>query len=616
MPNEGENISETPRSPVFSPYSAPPLHTTPQALITEIAHLTAERERFLFVEQIGGIGTFEWNIADNQITWSPALEALYGLPPGGFEGKYENWARYVHPADLPLVEASLRQTLHGEGAYQVEFRVIWPDGSLHWLLAKGDFYTYELSQTRRILGINIDITERKALLKQSLTNSHFLADASKYLSASLDYRESLAQVVSLAVTDLAHWCRIDLLEKDGTLSQFTGARTGYADPTWLRLSPQQTFSQERRAGVWQVVQTGKPMLTTQITDELLIALANNEQESAWLRAAHASFVMIVPIVQHNQAQGAITLLSDHEPFFSPDTQLLMLEELASRIALTLENARVYQDLQDLNANLEAQVLQRTEALQETAETLRQSNGELERSNQELQDFAHVASHDLQEPLRKIQAFGNLLAEEYGPELGDGHMYIERMRNAAAHMQVLINDLLAFARVTSKAQPFEQVDLNVVAHDVLDDLENRIQTSGGQVEVDSLPTIEADAFQMRQALQNLVGNALKFHRPGVPPRVRISVIQEQTSEQETFQLCIADNGIGFDEKYLDRIFTVFQRLHGKNEYEGTGIGLAVVRKIILRHNGTITAKSEPGVGSTFFLVLPATQTTKKEVVIDR
>jgi signal transduction histidine kinase len=490
MLNEGEYTAETPSHHLPASYSAHPPYATPQPLDERVVRLVAERERFLFTEQIGGLGTFDWNVADNQITWSPALEGLYGLPPGGFEGKYENWVRYVHPADLPLVEASLQQTVRGEGAYQVEFRVIWPDGSVHWLLAKGDLYTYDPKQAKRILGINIDITD----LKQSLANSHFLAEASKYLSASLDYEEALAHVVSLAASGMADWCRIDLLEKDGTLSQFTGAPTGYADSTWLRLSQQQTFTPERRVGVWQALQTRKPVLAKQITDGLLVALANNEQEGAWLRAAHCSSATIVPIILHNKAQGAITFLSGQSPFSASDAELLMLEELANRIALALENAHVYQDLQHLNTNLEALVMQRTEALLETAETLRQLNRELERSNQELQDFAHVASHDLQEPLRKIQAFGNLLAEEYGAELGDGHMYIERMRKAAARIQVRINDLLAFARVTSKAQPCEQVDLNVIARDVLDDLENRIQTSGGQVEVGPLPTIEADAFQ--------------------------------------------------------------------------------------------------------------------------
>jgi light-regulated signal transduction histidine kinase (bacteriophytochrome) len=237
------------------------------------------------------------------------------------------------------------------------------------------------------------------------------------------------------------------------------------------------------------------------------------------------------------------------------------------------------------------------------------NAELERSNQELQEFAYVASHDLQEPLRKIQAFGNLLHEEYATDLGDGQEYIERMRNAATRMRVLIDDLLTFSRVATKTLPFSPVNLATIARDVIDDLDTRIRETQGTVAIESLPTIDADPRQMYQMLQNLLGNALKFHRPNVTPIIKVTAkIQDSapTDESSTVQQCILtveDNGIGFDEKYLDKIFTVFQRLHGRNEYAGTGIGLAVVRKIVERHGGQITATSSSGIGSRFIVTLP-------------
>jgi light-regulated signal transduction histidine kinase (bacteriophytochrome) len=270
-------------------------------------------------------------------------------------------------------------------------------------------------------------------------------------------------------------------------------------------------------------------------------------------------------------------------------------------------------LQDLNTNLEAMVAARTQELEQSAEVLRQLNIELQRSNQELQDFAYVASHDLQEPLRKIQAFGNLLEEEYGAQIGEGKAYLDRMRNSAGRMRVLIEDLLTFSRVTTKAQPFSQVDLNVIMRDVIDDLSSRLQTTQGRIEVlGDLPTIEADPRQMYQMLQNLLSNALKFHRADQPPHVRVHAeLQEQPDASKQYALFVEDNGIGFDEKYLDRIFTVFQRLHGRGSYEGTGIGLAVVRKIIERHGGTITASSAPGKGSTFIVTLPACQISSEK-----
>ncbi|PLS81190.1 histidine kinase, partial [Candidatus Saccharibacteria bacterium] len=170
---------------------------------------------------------------------------------------------------------------------------------------------------------------------------------------------------------------------------------------------------------------------------------------------------------------------------------------------------------------------------------------------------------------------------------------------------LIEDLLSFSRVTTQARPFVPVDLNKVMEDVTSDLETRISETGGAVQVEDLPTVMADPTQMRQLLQNLVGNALKFHKSDVPPvvRVRSEAVTAKSGKIKEFRLTITDNGIGFDEKYLDRIFAVFQRLHSRDSYKGTGIGLAVCRKIVERHGGTITALSTEGVGSTFIITLP-------------
>jgi PAS domain S-box-containing protein len=248
------------------------------------------------------------------------------------------------------------------------------------------------------------------------------------------------------------------------------------------------------------------------------------------------------------------------------------------------------------------------------ETVKAYAERLERSNRELQDFAYVASHDLQEPLRKIEAFGDRLQSKCGDALSeDGRMYLERMRNAATRMRSLINDLLTYSRVTTKAQPFVPTDLNVVLEGVVSDLHVAIERSGARIEAGRLPTIDADATQMRQLLQNLIGNALKFRKPDAPPVVtvsgeRVTDTKHASSTDEPdgnwCRITVADNGIGFDQKYADRIFNMFERLHGRGEYEGTGIGLATCRKIVERHGGTIEARSVPGEGSTFVVSLPA------------
>jgi signal transduction histidine kinase len=187
-----------------------------------------------------------------------------------------------------------------------------------------------------------------------------------------------------------------------------------------------------------------------------------------------------------------------------------------------------------------------------------------------------------------------------------------MQKAAARMQTLISDLLSFSRVTTKAQPFTRVNLAEVASSVVDDLEGRIELVKGRVEVGALPVIDAEPLQMRQLLQNLIGNALKFRRPEEPPVVKVDaqIIPDPAEPgRQVCRLTVSDNCIGFEEKYLDRIFNVFQRLHTRNEYEGTGMGLAIVRKIALYHGGDVTAKSKPGEGSTFIVTIPLTQLLK-------
>jgi PAS domain S-box-containing protein len=400
-------------------------------------------ERLTLAQRIGRIGSFEWDIQTSHIFWTPELEVLYGLPPGGFEGTYKNWAQHIHPDDLAQTQKSLYESTTKGATFNIEYRIIWPDKTIRWMLAKGDIIADSEGRPLRMVGVNIDITERK----------------------------------------------------------------------------------------------------------------------------------------------------------ESEEQLQVL----------------FQNVQELNANLETIVAQRTE-------DLRRTNTELQRSNQELQDFAYVASHDLQEPLRKIQAFGNLLEEEYRDTLADGNVYLDRMRSAARRMSVLIEDLLTFSRVTTKAQPLVPVDLNVIVQQIIEDLETRLQGTHGTIAVQPLPTINADPRQMYQMLQNLIANAVKFHRSDTPPIVKVSAeiqtvattiegVENEDVEDVQEQQCVLfveDNGIGFDEKYLDRIFTVFQRLHGKSEYEGTGIGLAVVRKIVERHQGTVTAQSTPGQGTTFIVRLPVNQ----------
>lgn len=230
--------------------------------------------------------------------------------------------------------------------------------------------------------------------------------------------------------------------------------------------------------------------------------------------------------------------------------------------------------------------------------------ELERSNDALDEFAAVASHDLQEPLRKILSFGEQLVATAGPALeGDARRHVERMLGAADRMRTLISDLLTYSQVATRVVPFAATDLAGVAREVVADLEATIADAGGRIEIGELPVIDADTAQMRQLLQNLLGNALKYRRKDVPPVVRLS---SACSGGRNCTITVADNGIGFNDRYAEKIFKMFERLHARTQYAGSGIGLAICRKIVERHSGTIAATSTAGQGATFTVTLPITQ----------
>jgi light-regulated signal transduction histidine kinase (bacteriophytochrome) len=309
------------------------------------------------------------------------------------------------------------------------------------------------------------------------------------------------------------------------------------------------------------------------------ALTDQEAPNLELyRSVNARTIANSTMQRSNKLIGVLSVMTFAVERQFRDDELALLKGLADQAALAIANARLFSDLQTYTARLE-------------------------QSNRDLQEFAYVASHDLQEPLRKVLAFSDRIANKYGGALDEtGRDYLKRMQGASQRMQTLINDLLNFSRVSTLAQSFTQVDLNTLAQEVLSDLENHIDRSKGHVEISELPTIEADSTQMHQLLQNLIGNALKFHSKETQPLIKVSA---QIKDREC-QISVQDNGIGFDIRYLVRIFKPFQRLHNREEYEGSGVGLAICRRIVERHGGRITATSAPGEGSTFIVTLPIHQ----------
>ena len=283
---------------------------------------------------------------------------------------------------------------------------------------------------------------------------------------------------------------------------------------------------------------------------------------------------------------------------------------ANAVAITMENQWQRENLESVNAelenhrnNLEALVEERTEEINTQKIQLKTYATELESANDDLRDFIHMASHDLQEPMRKIMIYGDLLESESQNFKEKEKTYLKKMENASSRMHQLMNDLQHYSKVTSQIEnSFETVNLEEILKQVLSDLEILIKESGGKVEVGNFPTIQANCFLMGILFQNLIANSLKYCKKNVSPLIKVGV-PPVSPQDGKLEIRVEDNGIGFDGKFRDRIFKPFERLHGKNEYAGTGIGLAICKRIVERHKGTITASSKNLEGAVFIIKLP-------------
>ncbi len=407
------------------------------------------------------------------------------------------------------------------------------------------------------------------------------------ITADNRYLEPLNKAADLALQKVKH---VRDLTSDNASQEERAARLGPAIEKRLGFLHAGVETRDTRGpdGAREYVSAGQGRAQMKAVSALLNEMQAEELRLLALREheSHSSYRIAIVTLWVSTALGLGLVLAAYR---------ITIRELTTREHGVEALARANDELED-------RVTARTA-------DLNSANESLQRSNRELEQFASVASHDLQEPLRKIQAFGDRLETRCSQELGEqGRDYLARMQSSATRMRSLIDALLSFSRVTTKAQPFAQVDLSTTAQDVLSDLEERVQRMDGRIEVGDLPTLEADPLQMRQLLQNLIGNGLKFARPNEPPIVRVAsrLLAQENGEIPRCEISVQDNGIGFEEIYLDRIFELFQRLHGRQEYEGTGMGLAICRKIVERHGGHITAKSAPEMGATFLVTLPLRQ----------
>lgn len=547
-----------------------------------------------------------------------------GTTPGTTDG--EGWNDLFHPDDQARAQKLWKASLKTGDPYEIEYRLYHKESDCYrWVIGRAMPFRDDAGVITKWYGTCTDIDNQR----HDSERQTFLADISKDL-ASLDSDKLLKRITKLSVPTISDWCTVDMYSEERGFEQVSVA---HVDPKKIRLAKEYRERNPLRidddTAIPRMLKTGTPEFYPLITNEMLESYIEDTDTLTFMKSLELSSIMIVPLKIEKKTIGAISFVSAGSDRHFTDEDFQMANELASRVSLSLTNADLYdrsvselkrrkeleKQLRLEKQKLESRVKERTMQLQLTNHGLideiskRQSaekemnaySSELTRSNKELEDFAYVASHDLQEPLRKIQAFGNLLLGEYGDSLGpEGADYLQRMHSAANRMSTLIADLLAFSRVTRTVQRKQHVDLSKTLQDITSDLETRINDTSATLSVGQMPTVFADPTHMRQLFQNLVGNAIKFHQPGVAPIVSV----QSKAKEGGYEITVTDNGIGFDEKYLDRIFAVFQRLHERSSYEGTGIGLAVCRKIVERYDGTITARSTKNKGSSFILWLPA------------
>ena len=576
--------------------------------------LRESEERFRSAFDYAAIGKAIISLEGEFLKVNPALCEILGYEET--ELLQKTFQDLTYPDDLDTDLKFVQQMLKGEiRTYQMKKRYIHSSGHLVWVLLSVSLVRDDDNKPLYFISQIQDISKQEAALGDRQNAELALQQLNSDLEARVIQRTQ-----ELLATNQSLKSEIERRRKVESELQESQVRL----QAILNNAPSVIYLKEPEGQILLVNREFETIFNTTSTE----AVGKSDRELFGEDIAAAFAVndrLVVETCQPLQTEEVVvqadgklhTYLSIKFPLFDLQGKVVQIGGIATDITIRKQAERLLQKTNDelekrvrertakikkVNANLQAEIVER----RASERKLSQIAAELKTSNRALQDFAYVASHDLQEPLRKIQAFGDRLQVKYAEELGEqGQDYLRRMRNAAERMQGLIRDLLVYSRVTTKVQPFVSTDLNVIVKEVLSDLETRIEQTSGQVHVGELPTIEADPLQMRQLFQNLIGNALKFHRPELAPIIKISQVRVESSESMV-RLKIEDNGIGFDEKYLDRIFTPFQRLHGRSEYEGTGMGLAICRKIVERHGGFLVAKSSPERGSTFTIALPLSQ----------
>lgn len=450
-----------------------------------------------------------------------------------------------------------------------------------------------------------DISQRKAAeaaLTQALANEKaaraeaeaanermaFLLEASFVLADSSEYVTRLQDLARLAVPYIADWCAVDLLAEDGALQRLAVVHTDPAKVQWaFDLQRRYPANPNSPRGVYQVLRTGQPDIYFDIPDSLLESAAQNDEQRLIIRQLGMKSVMVIPLLARERTLGALTLVMAESDRRYTLNDLELATDLARRAGMLIENARLYHETKQLNLELEARVVERTT--------------QLETANKELEAFTYSVSHDLRSPLRAIDGFSRMLLRDYAAQLPtEGQRRLQVVRDNAKRMGQLIDDLLAFSRLSRQPLQKRRVAPADLVYQVFRELSSERENRRVEIQIDDLPLCEADPTLLKQVFVNLLSNALKYTRLREIAQIEIGYIPLEADKNVAY--FVKDNGVGFDMRYADKLFGVFQRLHRAEEFDGTGVGLAIVQRVILRHGGRVWAEAQVDQGATFYFTL--------------
>ena len=495
-------------------------------------------ERLEIAQEAGKVGVFDIDLVADTVVWSDKLVSMLGLPAGTQPMGLGYWLDRLHPDDREEASAHFRASLEGgDTDLRNSWRIVRPDGEVRWFLLAARILRDDAGRAVRVVGVSVDIQDQKQLEEQ--------------VEEQLGFQQALIDAIP-----------VPLFYK-GADGRYIGFNRAY----------------EQAFGVRRSDLVGKTVLDLDFLppEQRTRFQGDNLQAMNGLDSVHRE--VDLPYADGRVHHTLFWLHAFARADGSPGGAIGTFVDITDR-------RRAEEEIRHLNADLERRVVERTR--------------ELERSNADLEQFAYVASHDLQEPLRMVTSYGQLLVRRHGERLdAEAHEFLDFIVDGGRRAQALVGDLLGLARVSSQAQPFEPVPLGAVLAQALRGLRLAVDESQAVVTHDEpLPTVHGDRRQLVQLLHNLLANALKF-RGDTPPRVHVGA----SRVGGRWRIRVTDNGIGIAPQHHGRVFVMFQRLHPREAHGGTGIGLAICKKVVERHGGRIGVESAPGQGSAFWFTLP-------------